>query len=44
MEKQTQTTDLWTWKEERRENGRCMERVTEIYNIVCKIDAAAAAK
>ena len=28
MEKQTYRSDLWTWGEERREKGRCMERVT----------------
>ena len=25
--------------EERRENRRCRERVTEIYNTICKIDS-----
>ena len=36
MEKQTQRTDLWKRWEERRDKGRCMKRVTEIYNIMCK--------
>ena len=39
MEKQTQRTDLWTRWEERREKGRCTERVTETYNIMCKTDS-----
>ena len=39
MEKQTQRTDLWTWGDGRREKERCMERVTEIYNTICKIDS-----
>ena len=28
MENQTLRTELWTWGEERREKGRCMETVT----------------
>ena len=28
MEKETERTDLWTWGEEGREKGRCMESVT----------------
>jgi len=40
MEKQTpRTTDLWTRWEGRRDKGRCMKRVTEIYNIMCKTDS-----
>ena len=39
MEKWTQRTDLWTRWEERREKGRCMERVTEICNTTCKTDS-----
>ena len=33
MEKQTQRTDLWTRWEERREKGRCVERVTQNFTI-----------
>ena len=33
MEKQTLRTDLWTRWEERREKGRCMERVTHKFTI-----------
>ena len=39
MEKWTQRTDLWTRWEERREKGRCMGKVTEIYNTMCKTDS-----
>jgi len=34
MKKQTQRTDLWTW-EERREKGKCMERVTQKFTTPC---------
>ena len=33
MEKQTQRTDLWTRWEERREKGRCTDRVTQKFTI-----------
>ena len=35
MEKQTQRTDLWTRWEERREERRRMERVTQKFTIPC---------
>ena len=39
MENQTYRTDLWLWREGRRERMRCMERVNmETYNTICKID------
>ena len=35
---QTDTNRPMDMGEERREKGRCMERVTEIYNTACKTD------
>ena len=39
MEKQIKRTALWTRWEERREKRRYMERVTEIYNTMCKTES-----